>query len=68
MKAKDFKEIVSKIPDDDELIFTYSRFEFESIGNIFNGEEIVKYFDTPHAKKHYPHSKRAWMIEFKNES
>ena len=62
MKARKFKEIVSKIPDDDELIFTYSMFEFKNAGNIFNGEEIVKYF----AHNRYPHSKRTWMIEFNN--
>ncbi len=66
MKAKDFKEIVSKIPDDDELIFTYSMFEFENIGNIFNGKEILKYFGSPDAKDFFPHSKRTWMIEFDN--
>jgi len=66
MKAKDFKEIVSKIPDDDELIFTYSMFEFENIGNIFNGKEIIKYFGHMDSKDRFPHSKRTWMIEFNN--
>ena len=66
MNAKKFKEIVSKIPDDDELIFTYSMFEFENVGNIFNGKEIVKYFNSPDAKDCFPHSKRTWMIEFDN--
>ena len=65
MKAKEFKEIVSKIPDDDELIFTYSRFVFENIGDIFKGKEILKYFySSPDAKYCVPHSKRTWMIEF----
>ena len=62
MKAKEFKEIASQIPDDDDLIFTYSMFEFKNVGNIFNGKEIVKYFNS----KNFPHSKRTWMIEFKN--
>ena len=66
MKAKEFKEIVSKIPDDDELIFTYSMFEFENVGDIFNGKEILKYFDSLDAKYCVPHDKRTWMIEFKN--
>lgn len=65
MKAKKFKEIVSQIPDDGEVIFTYSMFEFENVDNIFNGKEIVKYFDSPNANC-YPHSKRTWMIEFNN--
>lgn len=64
MKAKEFKEIVSKIPDDDELIFTYSMFVFENIGDIFKGKEILKYFDSPDAKYCVPHSKKTWMIEF----
>ena len=62
MKAKKFKEIVSQIPDNDELIFTYSLFEFENVGDIFKGKEIVKYFDDDN----FPHSKRTWMIEFNN--
>ena len=66
MKAKEFKEIVSQIPDDDELIFTYSMFVFGNAGNMFNGKEIVKYFDSPDAKYCVPHSKRTWMIEFDN--
>ena len=66
MKAKEFKEIVSQIPDDDTLIFTYSMFVFEDIGNIFKGKEILKYFDSPDAKYCIPHSKRTWMIEFNN--
>ena len=66
MKAKEFKELVSKIPDDDELIFTYSMFEFENAGNIFNGKEIVKYFGFSNVKDNVPHSKRTWMIEFNN--
>jgi len=66
MKAKEFKEIVSKIPDDDELIFTYSMFEFENVGNIFNAKEIVKYSDSPNARDCFPHSKKTWMIEFNN--
>lgn len=37
MKAKDFKEIISKIPDNDELIFRYSGFEFE---NATKGENL----------------------------
>ena len=66
MKAKEFKELVSKIPDDDELIFTYSMFKFENVGHILNGKEIVKYFDFQNAKDYVPHSKRTWMIEFNN--
>ena len=66
MKAKKFKEIISQIPDDDELIFTYSMFVFENVGDIFKGKEIVKYFDSPDAKDYIPHSKRTWMIEFNN--
>lgn len=66
MKAKEFKEIVSKIPDDDILIFTYSMFVFEDVGDIFKGKEILKYFNSPDAKYIVPHSKRTWMIEFNN--
>ena len=62
MNAKTFKEIVSKIPDDDEVIFTYSMFEFENIRDILNGKEIVEYFNS----KDVHHSKRTWMIVFKN--
>ncbi len=66
MKAKEFKEIISKIPDDDIFIFTYSMFVFENIGDIFKGKEILKYFDSPDAKYLVPHSKKTWMIEFNN--
>ena len=67
MKAKEFKELVSKIPDDDELIFTYSMFKFENVGNLLNGKEIVKYFfNYSNAKNYVPHSKKTWMIEFEN--
>ena len=62
MNAKKFKEIVSKIPDDDEVIFTYSMFEFENIRDILNGKEIAEYFNS----KDVPHSTRTWMIQFKN--
>lgn len=41
-------------------------FEFENVGDIFNGKKIIKYFDSPDAKDCIPHSKRTWMIEFKN--
>ena len=64
MRAKKFKEIISQIPDDDELIFTYSMFEFENVSNkVFNGREIAKYFND---FINIPHSKKTWMIEFNN--
>lgn len=65
MRAKKFKEIISQIPDDDELIFTYSMFEFENVGNkLFSGQEIVRYFNNDFSN--VPHSKKTWMLEFKN--
>ena len=66
MKAKKFKEIVSQIPDDDEFIFTYSMFEFENVGNIFNGKEIIKSFNSQDEKDCITHDKSTWMIEIKN--
>ena len=45
MKAKKFKEIISKIPDDDNVIFTYSMFDFSRVNShVFHGEEIVEYY------------------------
>lgn len=62
MKAKKFKEIISQIPDDDELIFTYSMFEFENTGRCFRGKEIAEYFED--YDDDIPCSENTWMIEF----
>ena len=64
MKAKKFKEIVSQIPDDAELIFTYSMFEFENVGECFRGKEIAEYFED--CDGNIPCSEKTWMIEFDN--
>ena len=64
MKAKKFKEIVSQIPDDDELIFTYSMFEFENAGGCFRGKEIAEYFEN--RNDDIPCSENTWMIKFDN--
>ena len=64
MKAKKFKEIVSQIPDDDELIFTYSMFEFENMGRCLKGKEIAEYFED--YEEDIPCSENTWMIEFNN--
>ena len=70
MKAKEFKELVSQIPDEDEVIFTYSMFEFENVGDrLYRGSQIKKYFkDEGHGEdaENIPHGKNCWMIEFDN--
>jgi len=67
MNAKKLKEIVSKIPDDAEVIFTYSMFEFENVGDVFKGKEITEYFESLDAEEDdFPHSEKTWMIEFNN--
>ena len=70
MKAKKLKEIISKIPDDDNVIFTYSMFDFSRVNPyVFHGEEIVQYFSDESddfSKEQYPHSEHDWMIEFDN--
>lgn len=64
MKARKIKELISQIPDDDELIFTYSMFEFESTGRLLRGKKITEYFEDN--DRNIPCSKNTWMVEFKN--
>lgn len=70
MKAKKLKEIISKIPDDDNVIFTYSMFDFSRLNSrVFHGEEILQYFRDEYYyvdKEQYPHSEHDWMLEFDN--
>jgi len=70
MKAKKLKEIISKIPDDDNVIFTYSMLDFSCVNPyVFHGEEIVQYFSDESddfSKEQFPHSEHDWMIEFNN--
>lgn len=70
MKAKKLKEIISKIPDDDNVIFTYSMFDFSHLNShVFHGEEILQYFRDEYYyvdEEQYPHSEHDWMLEFDN--
>ena len=70
MKAKDFKEFISRIPDNDNVIFTYSMFTFENVGELLKGSKIKKYFkDEGYDDSEcddIPHGKKDWMIEFDN--
>lgn len=66
MKAKDLKNIIIQIPDENNVIFTYSMFVFEDVSPIIiRGEEINKYFTEEGIETHnIPHSKNDCMIEF----
>ena len=69
MKAKDFKKFVAQIPDDAELTFTYSMWDFANVGKLLRGKEIVKYFMEEFGGFEEDDFKVAdtdYMIEFKN--
>ena len=68
MKAKDLKDIINQIPDEDNVIFTYSMFEFENASPaIVHGKDIFKYFKEEGIEPcNIPHGKKDWMIKFDN--
>ena len=69
MKAKELKEIVSKIPDNDEVTFEYSiSFTFSKINKVYHHKEIDKYFkeETGEIDESVPSGKHDWLISFDN--
>ena len=71
MKAKDFKNLISGIPDDAEISFTYSMFYFKNANRVLDGEGIKGYFvgegfDEEDAEEMVGPLKNSYMIEFGN--
>jgi len=70
MKVKDLKNLISKIPDSDDITFLYGEWDFENVETIFHGNQIKKFYVEEgydyDGSRDYPHGKHDWLILFDN--